>query len=288
VRRNPVRRELAAYASMSTVLPDCVRAVVTDLDGTIVRSDGSISPATAAAATALHLAGIPLIAATARTPAGIGILGPVQDQLTAAVCCNGAIGLGTAGRDVAWQDVMDPGVVSDLAGWLAAELPGAGIGAYDGQGWSLSPEYYAARGRAPRGSQQVMPVGDFGRRHFCVVAVCHAEVAAATLAAMLSASGLLDGRATVDYGADDIVDIAPPGADKGTGVRRALALLGIDPARAVAFGDGPNDRAMIGAVGRFVAVASGFPDVLAAATEVTEGIDGDGFAGWLRRAGLDF
>jgi hydroxymethylpyrimidine pyrophosphatase-like HAD family hydrolase len=268
------------------VLPDDVRAVVTDLDGTIVRADGSISPATAAAARALHVAGIPLIAATARTPSGIGVLGPMLDQLTAAVCCNGAIGLGRGGRERAWQDVMDCGVVPDLAAWLATELPGAGLGAYDGQGWTLSPEYCAARGRRPAGRQQVLPVAEFGGRACCVVTVCHPRMPASAVAASLVASGLLRDRATVDYAADDVADITPPGANKGSGIRRALALLGIDPARAVGFGDGPNDLAMMGAVGRFVAVASGFPAVLAAATEITEGIGEDGFAGWLGRAGL--
>jgi hydroxymethylpyrimidine pyrophosphatase-like HAD family hydrolase len=47
-----------------------IRAVITDLDGTIVRPDGTVSLATAVAVRALRAARLPLILATARTPAG--------------------------------------------------------------------------------------------------------------------------------------------------------------------------------------------------------------------------
>jgi hypothetical protein len=269
------------------VLPAGVRAVVTDLDGTIVRADGSVSAATSAAARALRAAGIPLVAATARTPAGLTVLGPLLADVTMAVCCNGAIGLGRAGAAVRWQECLSQQVVSDLVGLLTAVLPGAGLGSYDGRGWALSPEYYAARGRRPRGGQRVLGVPEICRRAACALAVCHPDLPAPGLAGLLTASGLLDGRATISYGADDVVDIAPAGVDKGTGVRRALESLRIQAAAAVGFGDGHNDLPMVPVVGRFVAMADAGPQLREVADEVTQSIAADGFAGWLSRAGLD-
>ena len=92
------------------------------------------------------------------------------------------------------------------------------------------------------------------------------------------------GRATMSYGSDDTLDMAPAGVDKGSGVRRALAALGVDPTDAIGFGDAMNDLAMFAVVGHRVAVANAAVEVLAAADEVTGAVADDGVAAWLRVA----
>ena len=252
---------------------------------------GLLSPATVAAVRALRAAGIAFVPATARTPAAIGVLEPVLADVSAVVCCNGAIGLGAAGQGLLWQDTFGTGVVPDLAALLTTALPGAGLASHDGRGWWLSPEYVAAvsawhPGQYHRGRPQIADQAQIALRPASLLAVSHPELPAARLAAALTQSGLLDGRATVTYAADQIVNISPAGADKGSGVRRALAALGIDQAATVGFGDAPNDLPMAGVVGRFVAVANADPEVLAAAAETTGSVTEDGVAGWLSRAGL--
>jgi len=259
-----------------------LRAVVTDLDGTIVRPDGTVSAATVTAVAALRAAEVPLIVATARTPAGISVLGPVLAEVNVAVCCNGAIGLVPPAREVLWQHWLDESLALELADHLAATWPDAGLGSYNGQSWLLSPGYHAARGRRPRGPQHVMPVAELRHRPASTLAVCHPRLSAEEVAAKLTASGLLAGRATIDFGADDVVDIAPPGVTKGTGVRAALEHLAIDPAAATAFGDGRNDLPVVTVVGQFVAMAGGDPGLLAAAAAVTGSVMDDGFAGFLQ------
>lgn len=259
-----------------------LKAVVTDLDGTIVRPDETVSPATLAAVTALRAAGVPLIAATARTAAGLTVLGPVLAEVSAAVCCNGALGLGAAGSGVLWQHWLDDQAVPDLVDFLAATWPEAGLGSYDGDSWLLSPGYYAARGRRPRGPQHIVPVADLRRRRASTLAVCHPQLPAGAVVAELTASGVLAGRATIDTGGDDIADIAPPGVTKGSGVRAALEHLRIEPAAAIAFGDGHNDLPVVSAVGQFVAMAGGDPALLAAADVTTASVVDDGFAAFLQ------
>jgi Cof subfamily protein (haloacid dehalogenase superfamily) len=261
-----------------------LHAVVTDLDGTIVRPDETVSAATVAAVAALRAAEVPLIVATARTPAGISVLGTVLAEISVAVCCNGAIGVVPRGSEVLWQHWLDHSVVAELADHLAARWPDAGIGSYNGRSWLLSPGYYAARGRRPRGPQHVVPVAELRRRPASTLAVCHPRLSAADVAAKLTASGVLAGRATIDFGADDVVDIAPPGVTKGTGVRAALEHLAIDPATATAFGDGRNDLPVITVVGHFVAMAGGDPRLVAAAAAVTGSVMDDGFARFLQPA----
>lgn len=256
------------------------QAVVTDLDGTIVLPDETVSQATVDAVAALRAAGVPLIVATARSLAGLTVLGPLLAEVSVAVCCNGAIGLVPSTGDVLWQHWLDESAVVELADYLTTTWPEAGLCSYDGGSWLLSPGYYAARGPLPRGPQYVVPVAELTQRPASALAACHSRLPAGELAADLTA--VLTGRATIDYGADFVVDIAPPGVTKGSGVRAALDHLAIDPAGVTAFGDGRNDLPVAAVVGQFVAMAGGEPDLLAAAATIAKSVIDDGFADFLR------
>ena len=67
-------------------------------------------------------------------------------------------------------------------------------------------------------------------------------------------------------------------AHKGRALLRLCALLGIDPAEALAFGDGGNDLTLLQAAGCGVAMANASPAVLAAADRITASNDEDGVA----------
>ena len=67
-------------------------------------------------------------------------------------------------------------------------------------------------------------------------------------------------------------------ANKGAGLLALCGHLGIDPAQAMALGDGSNDLAMIQAAGLGVAMANADPAVLAAADYVTGPNDESGVA----------
>ncbi|HLV58577.1 MAG TPA: HAD family hydrolase [Natronosporangium sp.] len=78
------------------------------------------------------------------------------------------------------------------------------------------------------------------------------------------------------------VEICPPGVDKATGLAVVAEALGVDPGEVLVFGDMPNDVPMFTWAGwRRVAVANAHPDVLALADEVTLTNDEDGVAVWL-------
>jgi Cof subfamily protein (haloacid dehalogenase superfamily) len=254
---------------------------VTDLDGTIVGPDETVSAATVAVVSRLRAVGVPLIVATARTPGGISVLGAMLAEVSVAVCCNGAIGFLPPDRQVLWQHWLDDRVVPELAEYLAATWPEAGLGSYNGERWLLSPGYLSARGRRPRGPQQVVPVAELRQHPASTLAVCHPRLSVAEVVAELTASGVLTGRATIDYGADDVVDIAPPGVTKGTGVRAALEHLAVAPTAATAFGDGRNDLPVVSVVGRFVAMEGADPGLLALASAVTGSVIDDGFADFM-------
>lgn len=79
----------------------------------------------------------------------------------------------------------------------------------------------------------------------------------------------------------DRVMVLPRGIDKAAGLRRALDLLGIDPERTAAAGDGENDVPMLLLAGHRIAVANAVDEVKRVAHEVTQEYGGHGVARWV-------
>ncbi|KAA6211842.1 HAD family phosphatase [Streptomyces filamentosus] len=88
---------------------------------------------------------------------------------------------------------------------------------------------------------------------------------------------------TVVHSVQGMVEVLPRGITKGTGVARALELLGRTGAETVAFGDMPNDVPMLELAGHGVAVAGAHPALRAVADEIAPGHEEDGVAEVLER-----
>ncbi|GGQ45230.1 Cof-type HAD-IIB family hydrolase [Couchioplanes azureus] len=90
--------------------------------------------------------------------------------------------------------------------------------------------------------------------------------------------------ATVTQAGLNYVEICPPEVDKGTGLAVVAQAVGVDPADVLVFGDMPNDLPMFAWAGwGRVAVRNAHPTLLAAADEVTLSNDEDGVAVFLDR-----
>lgn len=250
-----------------------VEAVVADLDGTLVDSDFAVSAATLRALDRLRAAGVRLVVATARTPQGLRSLPALTGHIDVAVCCSGAVGYSGTRRRL-WQHTLAPAAVARVV--AAATRHGAGVAGFDGTLWRETALY-----------EQLSP----GEPH----AVAHAVVAPAALAStrcvtmavrhpgdeLQAVARALDGgvhAALSRAGSATILDITPPGVDKGSGTRQALGLLGVSPAAAIGFGDMPNDLPIFGVTARGYAVGDHHPAMCAAADEIIDPVERDGFA----------
>ncbi|GIE84520.1 HAD family hydrolase [Actinoplanes regularis] len=260
------------------------RAVVTDLDGTVVGSDDVISPATLNAAAQLRHRGVPLLAATARTRNGVLRLGAFAGHLAVAVCHGGALGWSPETGRTLWQRTLPGDDLRDLAGFVRA-LPGAGMAVFGVASWDLTPEYLELRGRTPAEPWRPVGLDDIADQPAYGAAIRHAVLTSDELIARLAEAGFAE-RATLTYSAPRMVEIVPPGVDKAAGVSRALDWLGVAPAHTVAFGDMPNDLSMFALVGHSVAIGEAHPAVRAAATVRAPGVADDGFAHHLAALGL--
>lgn len=86
------------------------------------------------------------------------------------------------------------------------------------------------------------------------------------------------GRFNVLFSAPTFLEIMPQGVDKGEGIRRLGELYGIGTDEIMALGDSQNDLDMLKAAGFPVAMATAAEEVKAAAAYVTASNDDDGVA----------
>lgn len=74
------------------------------------------------------------------------------------------------------------------------------------------------------------------------------------------------------------LDLAPEGVSKASALENIRQVLGVDPSRTVAVGDGRNDLEMLAWAARSAAMGQAPPEVRAAAGEVTGTVEDDGLA----------
>lgn len=85
-------------------------------------------------------------------------------------------------------------------------------------------------------------------------------------------------RAEISHSGLPIIELAPAGISKGSGLASLCDSFGIDAAKVVAFGDMPNDLEMLSFAGHSVGVANAHPQVLGVVDEITLSNDDDGVA----------
>jgi Cof subfamily protein (haloacid dehalogenase superfamily) len=79
------------------------------------------------------------------------------------------------------------------------------------------------------------------------------------------------------------IDINPANTDKGKGLKMLADYYGIDMSEIVAFGDQQNDINMIKEVGIGVAMQNAIPELKAVANDITLSNMEDGFAHWVEK-----
>src|SRR5579862_6751130 len=252
-----------------------IDAVVTDLDGTVVRSDFSISPATLEALDLVRAAGIAFVIATARTPQGLEHFEELASRTAIAVCCSGAIGWRSPEKTRIWMEQMRADAIRRVVD-IAVDH-GAGVASFDGALWRMTDEYWRLSPTQPHGpTRAVVDATVVASMPCCTMAVRHRDGDLGRIAKLISAEA--DSAALSHVGRSTVLDVTAQGVDKGTGTCRALRALGIAPSAAISFGDMPNDLAMFRMTGRSYSVGSADVAVMNAATEVLPSVEDDGFA----------
>ncbi len=264
-------------------MPDFPRLVATDLDGTLVRSDETVSDYSITVLRKVREAGIAVAGVTGRGPRLIDLCRRDLPEADFFVLAQGAYVV----------DVREPGEPrvlrrERLAGAALAES----LRRLEAQVGRL--DVLIEAGDQPRdplwgdpGVAWPYPEWVPYQRELALAGLVYKGFAHA---AHLSADELLEIARTVvppelasaTQAGLGYVEFTAPGVDKGSGLAVVAAELGVSAAQTLVFGDMPNDVSMFTwARWRRVAVANAHPEVLALADEVTASNDADGVAAWL-------
>jgi hydroxymethylpyrimidine pyrophosphatase-like HAD family hydrolase len=260
------------------VLP---RAVACDLDGTLLRSDGTLDARSRRALVEIERSGIQLVLCTARPHRWLRPLGELIGHQGVAICANGAVVCDLRTESILEARPLAPPVARDVVGRLKAELPGSSWAVERTTGFAHEPRYTP---RWPVPPDTIVDVIEALITEPAVkLMVRDDRLGADPLLAL--ARRLVGGRAELTHSnsADSLLEISAPGVSKASALERLCRQRGIEPEEVIAFGDMPNDLPMLRWAGHGVAVANAHPDVLEAADEVTLDNDDAGVARVLER-----
>jgi hydroxymethylpyrimidine pyrophosphatase-like HAD family hydrolase len=260
------------------------RLAAIDLDGTLLRSDKTISERSRAAIAAAAAAGIEIVVVTARSPRSAAGLAADAGIGGIAICANGAIVFDLASRTIARHEPLSAELATRIATGLRGRVPGIAFG------WELElrfgsePAYEASRdpsGRPrPEGSFPPCDVRAWGRPMTKLLA----RLPGADLTEVLGIASELGGdEVEVTLAGHEFVEVTARGVSKAAALARLAAEREIGAAEVVAFGDHLTDAEMLSWAGLGVAVANAREAVLAAADVVTASNDEDGVALVLER-----
>jgi Cof subfamily protein (haloacid dehalogenase superfamily) len=267
---------------MMSELAVCPKLVVTDLDGTIIRSDGTISARTVAAFARVEQAGARFALATGRPPRILTKVAAAFGNRGVAICSNGALTYDMCTSLVTTGPLITPAVLAAAAQALRTAVPGIGIGVeYADDGWAADNMFNSAHFdlnvEIPRPGDTALFARPAAKLLACHMAYTPDELLALT-------APVLDGLVSVTHSNGiGMIEAAAVGVSKATAVAELAGQYGIGPESVVAFGDMPNDLPLLSWAGTSCAVANAHPDVLAAATYVIGSNDEDGVAAFLER-----
>jgi Cof subfamily protein (haloacid dehalogenase superfamily) len=256
-----------------------LRLVASDLDGTLLRSDGAVSRRTLEAFAAARAAGLEVVLASARPPHWLSEIAAEVGAGDIAICCNGAVVHDLREKRTLHHFALPARVGERVVRALRKAAPGVAF--------ACEREHTAIREPA---YEPLWPTPDLRPRTDALVfvqepvsklVVQHPTVGRDELQAL--AVAVCREEATVTISGERLVEISAVGVTKGFALHRVCEDLGVRAEEVVAFGDMPNDAEMLAWAGRGVAVANAHAEALAAADEVTASNDDDGVAVALER-----
>jgi HAD superfamily hydrolase (TIGR01484 family) len=258
------------------VTADVTRLVVSDLDGTLLRSDGRVSSRTVKAVLALQQAGVRFVVATARPPRWLHGLVDVVGKHGVAICSNGAFTYDVLRRRVVGQRTMSRETVIEVVSVLRAAIPEISFAVETRMGFGMETTYVDMY--TPPEGTPIADIGELLEQDLPGKLLARAPTLpdADFLSRVVDVVG---DRAVVAYsGTTGLAEMTAPGVTKAAVLADWCADWDIAPADVVAFGDMPNDLPMLTWAGTSYAVANAHQDVVAVASHVCPSNDEDGVA----------
>ena len=260
-------------------MPSPFRLVASDIDGTLIRTDGTLSPRTLDVIDALP---VPFVLVTGRPVRWLQQLYDQMPEPVAAVCANGAIVYDPHADEILRADPLSVDLLLDVSKRLRDAVPDIALAVEvdDGrrffyeEAWPLrwSGETSSVRVLATPEELTSAPAVKLLARSASHDPAAFYELVSRTLGGVAESTHSSSGA---------LVEISAAGVTKAAGLAWICERDGIDASEVVAFGDMPNDLPMLAWAGRAVAMGNAHPAVREVADEVTLTNDEDGVAHYL-------
>ena len=257
------------------------RLVASDLDGTIVRSDGTISERTVAALAAVEAAGVPFVMVTGRPIRWMSQISEMTGHHGLAICANGAIAYDLHSEQVVRSALLSADAAREVVRALRDAIPGIAFAVERlHEGFAHEPTYRPRWDSADARTEA--PIEELLTDDVVKLLARHEEIGSDELLAAALATGA-SGATFTHSSSDGLLEMSAQGVSKASGLAAFAADVDVVAEEVVAFGDMPNDLPMLSWAGYGVAVANAHPEVLDAADFVTASNDDDGVAELLDR-----
>jgi len=255
--------------------------IVTDMDGTLLNSDGAVSERNAGALRRAADAGTEVVIATGRP---VWWLGPVTDIGFdgTAICMNGAVVYDVGAKELISASPLTSEVMQEFVVAFARRVPEFSL-AVERLGTSEVDSWAEYDYEHPwdEGVFRNLPRSELLARPAVKMLIRHGDDSSMLAAAALD-TGMRGVSVTYSTNAG-LIEVAAGGVNKGVAVAKLAGRLGIGAADVVAFGDMPNDVEMLRWAGRSFAMQDGHPAALNAAADLAPDNDSDGVAQILDR-----
>ena len=253
-----------------------IRLLLSDVDGTLVRSDKSLSERSIEAVASLRAAGIHFAVTSGRPPRGMEMLIEPLSLVTPLAAFNGGL-IVQPGMDVLEEHTIPDDAVGHVLELLSSfDLS---IWVYRGADWLVrDPDgpHVAQESRTVQFEPIVVEAFD-GLTHVAKIVGVSDDYDVVAKAAQAT-RGALGDHVSAWRSQPYYLDVTHPEANKGSVARYLAARYDLEAAEIATIGDMPNDVLMFAHSGLSIAMGNASDEVQKAARRVTSSNDEDGFA----------
>ncbi len=259
-----------------------IRLVATDLDGTLLHSDGTITTHTREVLTAIEDLGVVVVFVTGRPIRWMDDLWAHVGGEGLAICSNGGIVYDVHDRAVIRSRTIPRDIGLEVAATIRGVFPGSMFAMEKPAGFAKEPVFLPQPDDAQRADLMVGPLEEVFDDQ--VVKLLALDVDQEPEPYWQRVEELVGHLVTTTWSSrGPLIEMSASGVTKASTLELLCAELEIASEEVMAFGDMPNDVAMLRWAGSSYAMANGHPQVLEAALEVAPPNDEDGVAMVLER-----
>ena len=258
-------------------VPERIRLLISDVDGTLVTPQKSLTERTCEAVARLHDAGIAFAITSSRPPRGMRMLVEPLRITTPIAAYNGGLYV-RPDMSVIDGQLLPADVAASVIRLI--ESHGLDVWAYCGCDWFVRDPHGPHVEREERAVQfSPTVVRDFDDLLGDVVKIVGvSDDPEAVARCEADARDEVGDRVSASRSQPYYLDVTHPRANKGNVVKRLSEMLGVPTAEIATIGDSANDVLMFAHSGLSIAMGNASPDVQRTARRVTASNEQEGFA----------